>query len=576
MSRLALLQPLAAGKWRAIGSLSLFSVLGGLVEALFLVVVTRTGFAVTDGADQVDIVAGRSLAISNSIAVAFALVICRVALAVVATWQRARLSTAVIVEQRRQLAGAYLRSTWSAQHGERAGRLQELLTTFSQRGANLVNALMQGITNGFSLLALLVSAIVLDPVASLVVIIAVALLSLCLRPLRSSVRRQARLNADTGMDYATALSEISQLGMEMHVFGVQRQTERRVSALLEQNAVSGRRLAFLSGLVPAVYTGLAYLALVAGLAMVSAIDSANLTAVSAVMLIMLRSLSYGQSLQTSSATIQSSLPFLESLGQELARYNVARVRDGGAPIATLGPIQMDEVSFAYTSDVPVLRAISLRIEPREVVGVVGPSGSGKSTLVQLLLALRPPTSGRVLAGGRDIRELSRSEWVRKVTFVPQQAHLIAGTVSDNIRFMRDDVSQEQIEAAAHLANLHSDVMGFAEGYERQVGEGGSHLSGGQQQRLIIARALVEDPDLLILDEPTSVLDVRSEQLIRQTLNELRERMTIIIIAHRLSTLDVCDRIMVIQDGELRGFDTPQRLEMSSDFYREALLLSGLR
>ena len=320
MSRLALLQPLAAGKWRAIGSLSLFSVLGGLVEALFLVVVTRTGFAVTDGADQVDIVAGRSLAISNSIAVAFALVICRVALAVVATWQRARLSTAVIVEQRRQLAGAYLRSTWSAQHGERAGRLQELLTTFSQRGANLVNALMQGITNGFSLLALLVSAIVLDPVASLVVIIAVALLSLCLRPLRSSVRRQARLNADTGMDYATALSEISQLGMEMHVFGVQRQTERRVSALLEQNAVSGRRLAFLSGLVPAVYTGLAYLALVAGLAMVSAIDSANLTAVSAVMLIMLRSLSYGQSLQTSSATIQSSLPFLESLGQELARY----------------------------------------------------------------------------------------------------------------------------------------------------------------------------------------------------------------------------------------------------------------
>jgi ABC-type multidrug transport system fused ATPase/permease subunit len=142
--------------------------------------------------------------------------------------------------------------------------------------------------------------------------------------------------------------------------------------------------------------------------------------------------------------------------------------------------------------------------------------------------------------------------------------------------MRDDVSQEQIEAAARAANLHADVVGFAEGYERQVGERGSHLSGGQQQRLIIARALVEDPELLILDEPTSSLDVRSEQLIRETLNELRSRMTIIIIAHRLSTLDICDRIMVIQDGELKGFDTPQRLEMSNDFYREALLLSGLR
>ena len=244
----------------------------------------------------------------------------RLALAVGTTWQRARLSTAVIVEQRRQLAGAYLKSTWSAQHGERAGRLQELLTTFSQRGANLVNTLMQGITNGFSLLALLVSAVFIDPVASIVVILAVALLSLCLRPLRGAVRRQARQNADTGMDYATALSEISQLGMEMHVFGVQRQTERRVSALLEENAKTSRRLSFLSGLVPAVYTGLAYLALVAGLAVVATIDAADLTAVSAVMLVMLRSLSYGQSLQTSSATIQSSLPFLESLGGELARY----------------------------------------------------------------------------------------------------------------------------------------------------------------------------------------------------------------------------------------------------------------
>lgn len=576
VSRLALLQPLLAGKRRAIGSLSLASVLGGFAEALLLVTVTRTAFAVTDSADQVEFLGGRSFPIGQSIALAFALVLVRVALAVGATWQRSRLSTAVVVEQRRQLAGAYLRSTWSAQHGERAGRLQELLTTFSQRGANLVNALMQGITNGFSLMALLVSAIAIDPVASMVVILAVAVLSLCLRPLRSAVRRQARESADTGMIYATALSEISQLGMEMHVFGVQRQTERRVSGLLEENAITARRLSFLTGLVPAIYTGLAYVALVAGLAVVATIDAADLTAVSAVMLVMLRSLSYGQSLQTSSATIQSSLPFLESLGSELDRYTEARAVDGAVPVGTLGPIEMEDVSFAYTSDVPVLRSISLRIEPAEVIGVVGPSGSGKSTLVQLLLALRPPSSGRVLADGRDVKDLSKREWVRKVTFVPQQAHLIAGTVSDNIRFMREDVSQGQIEAAARAANLHDDVIGFAEGYDRQVGERGSHLSGGQQQRLIIARALVEDPELLILDEPTSSLDVRSEQLIRQTLNELRSRMTIIIIAHRLSTLDICDRIMVIQDGELRGFDTPQRLEMSSDFYREALLLSGLR
>ena len=206
----------------------------------------------------------------------------------------------------------------------------------------------------------------------------------------------------------------------------------------------------------------------------------------------------------------------------------------------------------------------------------GPPGSGKSTLVQLLLGLREPISGSVLSNGRDIRVLSRAEWARKVTFVPQDAHLIAGTISDNIRFLRDNVSQDEIEQAARLANLHDDVSAFPDGYDRQVGERGSHLSGGQQQRLIIARALVEHPDVLILDEPTSSLDVRSEHLIRQTLDRLRDDMTIIIIAHRLSTLDSCDRLMVIHEGELKAFDTPDNLEKDNDFYREALKLSGLR
>jgi ABC-type multidrug transport system fused ATPase/permease subunit len=237
---------------------------------------------------------------------------------------------------------------------------------------------------------------------------------------------------------------------------------------------------------------------------------------------------------------------------------------------------MERVSFAYKQDEPVLRDISFTIRPHEVIGVVGPSGAGKSTLVQLLLGLRDPDEGRVLAEGREISSFDRAEWARKVTFVPQAAHLIAGTIADNIRFLRDDVSQEDVERAARLAHLHDDVCGFPDGYDRQVGEHGGQLSGGQQQRLCIARALVENPDLLILDEPTSALDVRSEHLIRTTLLELKERMTVIVIAHRLSTLTICDRIMVIKDGELKAFDSPHSLERSSEFYREALTLSGMR
>ena len=306
------------------------------------------------------------------------------------------------------------------------------------------------------------------------------------------------------------------------------------------------------------------------------VGDADLAAIGAVTLLMFRGIRYGQAVQLKLTEVNANQPFLRQLDRELARYRSAREVDQGGSIGIVGALALDGVSFEYDDGHPVLRDIDAVIDRCEVVGLIGPSGSGKSTMVQLLLGLREPTAGSVRANGRDIHSLSKTEWARKVTFVPQEAHLVAGTVADNIRFFRDGVTQDQIEHAARLANLHDDVSHWPEGYDRQVGEHGSHLSGGQQQRLIIARALVEEPDVFILDEPTSSLDVRSEQLIRMTLDNLRSRMTIVIIAHRLSTLDICDRIMVLIDGELRAFDTPDNLEESNDFYREALVISGMR
>jgi ATP-binding cassette, subfamily B, bacterial len=560
----------------AVGALAATSAVGGLVEALFLVAFTRAAFAITDSKDEFGLVAGRQVSVTTAVLLAVILVLVRIALAIAGARQASQLTASVIAGVRRDLARGFMQASWSSQHGERSGKLQELLTTFAQQGAALVHSTTLAITSGCSLAAMLVSAIVIDPAASLVVIAAVVVLGSVLRPLRAAVKREAGRTAASGMDFATSLSETSQLGMEMHVFNVQPQATQRIVDLIDHNEATTQRLTFLRGLVPAVYTGMAYLALVGALAVVAVIDSASLTSVGAVMLIMLRSLTYGQAMQTSITSINATLPFLGSLDDELIRYRNARVVDHGQPIGSIGALRLDDVSFAYTTGSPVLRKVSATIDPREVIGVIGPSGSGKSTLVQLLLGLREPTDGLVLSEGRDIRVLSRTEWARKVTFVPQEAHLIAGTIGDNIRFLRDDVSQDDIEQAARLANLHEDVTAFPEGYDRQVGERGSHLSGGQQQRLIIARALVEHPDVLILDEPTSSLDVRSEHLIRQTLEQLRNDMTIITIAHRLSTLDSCDRLMVIYDGELKAFDTPDNLEKDNDFYREALRLSGLR
>jgi ABC-type multidrug transport system fused ATPase/permease subunit len=206
----------------------------------------------------------------------------------------------------------------------------------------------------------------------------------------------------------------------------------------------------------------------------------------------------------------------------------------GAPVETVFPLELRDVSFHYVDGQPVLADVSAEIAQHELVGVIGPSGSGKSTLVQLLLGLRTPTEGSVLAAGVDIRSLRHADWARKVTFVPQDPVLINGSIADNLRFYRDDITEQDIERAARQAGLHDEVMAFPDRYDHQVGDRGSNLSGGQQQRVCIARALAAHPDLLILDEPTSSLDAKSETLVRDTIDALRSEMSVIVIARPLA------------------------------------------
>ena len=564
------------GRRRALALMTAMAFAGGLAEALFLVTVTRTAFAITAGRDSVGVVAGRVLSLDRTLLFALGLLIARIALAAASSWQAARLAATVVASLRRTLAAAFLGASWEAQQAERSGSLQELLSGYAGQASGLMGGLSQGLVAVANLVALLAMAVAVDPVGALVLVVSVGILGSCLRPLRALVRRRAEDAARVRMEFATTVSEVSELGLELHVFNVQEAARSRIGRLIDRARDSQRRLQFVSGLSSPLYTGLAYLALLGALAVVAASDATNLTSLGASMLVMLRSLSYGQAAQTAHTNVSANVPTIEELQRRLRRFEDARPAAAHGEVGAVGTITVTGLSFAYIPDEEVLHDLSFTIQPREVVGIVGPSGGGKSTLVQLLLGLREPGAGTIRVGDRDVATLDRAEWARKVTFVPQMSRLIAGSIADNIRFLRQGVTAEDIERAARLAHLHDDVVALPGGYDRAVGEHGGHLSGGQQQRLCLARALVEDPDVLILDEPTSSLDARSEHLVRQTLGELRERMTVIVIAHRLSTLDICDRIMVIQDGQLRGFDTPHDLAQTNEFYREALILSGLR
>ena len=229
----------------------------------------------------------------------------------------------------------------------------------------------------------------------------------------------------------------------------------------------------------------------------------------------------------------------------------------------------EHVSFAYRPGRPVLTDINFEAHGREAVGVVGPSGAGKSTLVQILLNLRMPDEGRYLINGVPVQQFRQEDWHARVAYVPQEPRLVHASVAENIRYFRDLDDDALWIRAARLARIHDDIVSWPNGYETIVGPRADAVSGGQQQRICLARALAAQPEILILDEPTSALDPRSEALIQESLTALKHKVTLFIIAHRMSTLDICDRVMVILDGHLDAFDTIAQLERTNPYYRSA-------
>jgi ATP-binding cassette subfamily B protein len=208
------------------------------------------------------------------------------------------------------------------------------------------------------------------------------------------------------------------------------------------------------------------------------------------------------------------------------------------------------VDFRYPSrpDVAVLRQLVMEAKPGEKIALVGPSGAGKSTTVSLLLRFYEPDAGRLLLDGRDARELDLSTVRANMAIVPQEVLLFGGSIRDNIAYGKPGATEEEILIASRRANCHEFIERFPESYATLVGERGVKLSGGQRQRIAIARALLKNPAILILDEATSSLDSESEQLIQQALATLLEGRTSFIIAHRLSTVRQVDRIYVMEEG----------------------------
>lgn len=547
------------------------SIAAALCESAILTAVAEVATALAKGSTAVSIrlgPVGLSAPVGAWLGLSFAFVLARLALQLPLSFFPARVTSDVQGELRDRVFAAFTRASWSVQSRDRDGDFQELVTgqvlQITQGGIQASTVL-----SSLCMLAILVgSALAVEFIASLVVIGTGFLVFQLMRPLNAAGRRQAGILSAEQMTYASGIYEAVSLAEEVKVFGSERSLEQQVQRLVDRVRQRNFTTHFLMRLVPGLYQCGVLLLLVSGLGAIALVGHARIASLGAVVLLLVRASSYGQQVQGGYLIVCQTVPFADRLAAAERRYSGAAVQRGQRHLEKVPRIAFQQVSYAYEAGSPVLRSLTFEIDPGEAVGIVGPTGAGKSTLVQLLLGLREPDSGCYLLDGEPASTLSSEAWTRGFAYVGQDPRLLHGTVADNIRFFRE-LNYAVVERAARLAHIHEDIMSWPLRYETRIGQRADAVSGGQRQRICLARALAASPFVLVLDEPTSALDPRSESLVRSSLAELKGKATLLVIAHRLSTLSICDRVMVVEDGTVDAFGRASELARSNAFYRSA-------
>ena len=232
-------------------------------------------------------------------------------------------------------------------------------------------------------------------------------------------------------------------------------------------------------------------------------------------------------------------------------------------------LDFKNVGFGYSAAAAILNGISTKFLKGQAVGIIGPSGSGKTTLVDLILRLNVPSRGDIKMDGMLVGEINFGEWRRGVTYVPQEVFLMNSSIEENIRFFDSSITDEEIISAAKMANVYEMISALPKGFKTEAGERGTRFSGGERQRIALARALARKPSILILDEATSSLDAHAESVIKDTLKELKKQVTLIIIAHKPSTIDYVDRVIAIKGGKIiEEGDPADLLSKEKSYFRE--------
>lgn len=551
---------------------SALSLVEGVIEAAILTLFARIALsAVTDGSEAVGIPVIGERSMTVTLLVLGMLIAARLAVGTIIAIAMGHLQFQLVTTIRSEVVTSYSQGSWRSQADLDEGGLQQLLVTLPNSASSALSGLLTHFGHLLIMIAMLGYALFADPVLTLALIVAILAASLAFIPLRRWIKSRSAHILDRQRSLSTAATELSAMKFEVQAFGIGQRITRPIRDLILVEGRVARRVSVVKSMVVPLYTTMTYSAVAVGLLILQGTTADGLNEVGPILLVVLRSLAYGQGIQQASVAIASLLPILDFLQEQVDSFHSRRLAWGNKPVTVIDRIQFDNVSYAYDhTDGSVLRDVNLIINRGERIGIVGPSGSGKSTLVRLLLGLVPTDTGHVLVNQSSIHEHDRELWSQRIGVVPQSAQVLHGTLADNLRIYREGIGDDDLWWALEVADLDEHVRSMPNALHTEIGAGARALSGGQQQRLAIARAFATRPDLVVMDEPTSSIDAMSEAAVSDAVERLPKDVTVVIVSHRMRILRGCDRLIVVEDGQITANGPPGQVLESSRYLHAAL------
>jgi len=470
-------------------------------------------------------------------------------------------------ETRNRLFSKTLKASWPFLLKQKLGYLDTILALNIQYNSLFLQYVSGAVMIIGGLLMYVLVAINISFLITAITLVTGTILILCFFPLVQKTRRLAREKEDMNKIVAHHINE--------NILGMKTIKSMRLG---EAVATVGRghfknlkelflRVSFLKIFSDSLIQPIGLIFITVIFAIAYKTPGFNIAALAAVIYLIQRIFAYVQQLQSYLHTIGEAVPYLQGTinYEDLVSKN-EEASDASASFDFKNSLEFKKVNFSHEGGVEVLDNLNFKVAKGEILGLIGPSGSGKTTIVDLILRLFNPTKGEILLDGKNISEINLTAWRQNIGYISQDIYLKNGTIAENIKFYDQSITDGQIIESSKMANIYDFIQECPDKFETMVGERGVRLSVGQRQRIIIARILARRPQILILDEATSALDNESETQIQEVIENLKNKVTVLIIAHRISTVINSDRILVIDGGRIIEEGMPRELLKDSRSY----------